>query len=67
MFYVPFYVACYEMGLTRRYLIIPPSTISAVDFSAKLKGAFGMSKIKDLLAPRFKAITALINKVQVLS
>ena len=65
LFYVPFYVACYEMGLTRRYLILPPSTITGVDFSAKLKGALGMSKIKDLLVPRFKAITALIEKVQV--
>ena len=64
LFHVPFYVACYEAGLAKRYLIIPPSTITAVDFSAKLKGAFGMSKIKDLLTPRFKAITALIDKVQ---
>jgi hypothetical protein len=67
LFHVPFYVACFEMGLTRRYLIIPPSTITAVDFSAKLKGAFGMSKIKDLLSPRFKAVTALIDKVEVLT
>jgi hypothetical protein len=64
LFQVPFYVACFEAGLSKRYLIIPPSTINGVDFSAKLKGAFGMSKIKDLLAPRFEAITALINKVQ---
>ncbi len=56
LFYIPFYVACYEMGLSRRYLIVPPSTITDVDFSAKLKGALGMSKIKDLFTPRFKAI-----------
>ena len=36
-----------------------------MDFSAKFKGAFGMSKIRDLLAPRFKAITVLIDNVQV--
>jgi hypothetical protein len=65
LFYVPFYVACYEMGLTKRYIILPPSTVSAVDFSAKLKGAFGMSKIRDMLVPRFKAINALIENVQV--
>ena len=58
LFYIPFYVACYEMGSARRYLIVPPSTITAVDFSAKLKGALGMSKLKDLFTPRFKAITA---------
>ena len=67
LFHVPFYVACFEMDLTRRYLIIPPSTILSVDFSAKLKGVFGMSKIKDVLTPRFKAMTALIDKVEVLT
>jgi hypothetical protein len=60
-------VACFEAGSSRRYLIIPPSTINGVDFSAQLKGALGMSKIKDLLAPRFEAITALIDKVQTLT
>jgi hypothetical protein len=67
LFYATFFVACYEMGLSRRYLIIPPSTLTNFDFSAKLKGALGMSKIKDMLAPRFKAIAALIGKVQVLT
>ena len=67
LFHIPFYVACFEMGLTRRYIIVPPSTINGVDFSSKLKGALGMSKIKDLLNPRFKAITSIISKVQVLT
>ena len=67
LFYVPFYLACYEVGLSRRYLILPPSTINTVDFSAKLKGAFGMSKTKDLLTPRFRALTALIDRVQELT
>ncbi len=53
LFYIPFYVACYEMGLTRRYLTVPPSTINAPDFSAKLKGALGMSKLKDLFSYTF--------------
>ena len=67
LIYVPFYVACYQTGLSERYIILPPSTISAIDFSAKLKGALGMSKLKDLLVPRFKAITTLIDTVQVLT
>lgn len=66
LLYVPFYVICFEAGLSRRYIILPPSMIGSVDFSAKLKGALGMSKIKNLLSPRFNAITALINSVQVL-
>ena len=64
LFYVPFYVACYEMGSIRRFFIIPPSTVTEVDFSARLKAALGMSKLKDLFKPRFKAIAALIGNVQ---
>ena len=64
LFYVPFLVVCFETGLTRRYVMLGPSTISPFDFSAQLKGAFGLSKTKDFLVPRFKAITALIAKVE---
>jgi hypothetical protein len=64
LFYVPFYVACYEMGLTRRYIIVPPSTITDIDFSTRLKGALGRSKLKDLFTPRFKAISDLVGTVQ---
>ncbi|MGD0994428.1 MAG: hypothetical protein ABR909_02765 [Candidatus Bathyarchaeia archaeon] len=67
LFYVPFYVACYQAGLTKRYIFLPPSMTSAIGFAAKLKGAFGRSKIKELFIPRFKEITALIDKVQVLA
>ncbi len=64
LFYIPFLAVCYEAGLNRRYFMLAPSKISFLDFSAKLKGAFGLSKTKDLLVPRFKAITALISKVE---
>jgi hypothetical protein len=64
LFFVPFYAVCYEVDLARRYLFIPPSTIGNGDFSAKLKGAFGMLKIRDHLTPRFKTMTALSYKVQ---
>jgi hypothetical protein len=67
LYYVPFYVACYEVGLTRRYLIVPPSTVGDADFSSKLKSTLGISKSKNLLVPRFKAIGALIGKVQALT
>jgi hypothetical protein len=64
LFYVPFYVVCYEMGLSRRYLIVPPSTITDIDFSTRFKGALGRSKLKDLFTPRFKAISDLVGSVQ---
>jgi hypothetical protein len=50
-----------------RYLFIAPSTIAGVDFSGKLKRAFGISKIKDRLTPRFKSTTNLINNVKSLT
>jgi hypothetical protein len=62
--YVLFYVVCYEEGLARRYLCLPPSTVSSVGFSAKLKGALGISKSKDLLTPRFKTIEKLIGNLE---
>jgi hypothetical protein len=65
--YVPFYVICYEAGTSRRYLCIPPSVISTFDFSAKLKNAFGVSKTKNLLTPRFRTIAALISKAETLT
>ena len=67
LFYVPFYVACYQAGLSKRYIFLPPSMISPISFAARLKGAFGRSKIKELFTPRFKEITALIDKVQMLA
>jgi hypothetical protein len=67
LFYVPFYAVCYEAGLARRYVFIPPSAVGSADFSAKIKGAFGMSKIKDHLTPRFKTVATLISKVQELT
>jgi len=67
LIYVPFYVACYEAGLSRRYICIPPSTVNGVDFSVKLKGALGLSKAKSLLTPRFKSIETIIHSVETLA
>jgi hypothetical protein len=67
LFYVTFYVVCYQAGLSRRYIFLPPSMTSELGFSAKFKGAFGISKIKEAFAPRFKAITGLIERCQVLA
>jgi hypothetical protein len=67
LFHVPFYVACYQSGLSRRFIFLPPSTASAVGFTAKLKGALGRSKIRELFTPRFKSISIMIDRVQVLA
>jgi hypothetical protein len=64
LLYVPFYAVCYESGLARRYLFISPSGLGYFDLSAKLKGAFGGSKINGLLVPRYRSLEALISKAQ---
>jgi hypothetical protein len=66
LFYVPFYVASYRMAMKTRYLILPPSAANPIGFSTKLKGAFGRTKIKGLLAPRFGSLTLLMDNIQVL-
>jgi hypothetical protein len=66
LFYVPFYVACYHIGLAKRYLFLAPSMTTSAGFAAKLKGVMGISKITEMFTPRFKTVTALIEKVQVL-
>ena len=67
LFYVPFYVACYQDGSAKRYLFLAPSTTISAGFAVKLKGVMGISKIKEMFTPRFKTITGLIEKIQVLS
>jgi hypothetical protein len=67
LFYVSFYVACYQAGLTKRYVYLPPSVIKSIGLTAKLKGAIGRPKIKEFFIPWFKEITALIDKAQVLA
>ncbi len=67
LFYIPFYVACYQTGSANRYLFLAPSMTSSVGFAAKLKGVMGISKIKEMFNPRFKAIATFINKVQVIT
>jgi hypothetical protein len=64
--YVPFYVICYQAELRRRYLILPPSVANAIGFATKLKGVLGMARIKQLMVPRFKIITSLMDTIQVL-
>ena len=66
LFYVPFYLACYEVGSKRRYLFLPPSEANAFGFSTKLKSALGKAKIKQLLVPRFELITSLMDTLQVM-
>jgi hypothetical protein len=67
LFYVPFYIACYEAESKKRFLILPPSEANAIGLSTKLKGALGRAKIKQLLSLRFDAMISLMDAIQVLA
>jgi uncharacterized protein YukE len=67
LFFVPFYVACYEADSKKRYLFLPPSEANAYGLTAKLKSALGRAKIKQLLVSRFELITSLMDTLQVLA
>lgn len=63
MIYMPLYLVCYNSEKGKRYVVFPPSIANSISFSTKLKGVLGRAKIKQLLVPRFKAITAHLNKL----
>ena len=62
--YMPFYVVTFEKETKNRYLIVPPSSMSAIDISTKLKAALGRARIKSFLAPRFEELTSLAENIQ---
>jgi hypothetical protein len=66
LFYVPFYVICYKAEQKKRYSIIPPSVATTIGLATKLKGVLGKARIKELLEPRFKTITSLMDTIQLL-
>ncbi len=62
LIYIPFYLACYQSQSKRRYVSFSPSIANSISLLAKLKGALGKAKVKQLLVPRFKTITTFLNK-----
>jgi hypothetical protein len=64
LLHVPFYVVAYQSSSdSKRYLVLAPSIVGSLGFSAKLKGALGRAKIKELLNSRFKAVSNLGEKL----
>jgi hypothetical protein len=64
--YMPFYMTCYKSGSKRRYVLFPPSIANSISLFAKLKGALGKTKVRQLLSPRFKMINAFLNRFSAL-
>jgi hypothetical protein len=65
--YMPFYVISYGKETKDRYLIVPPSSMSAIDISTKLRSVLGRTRIKSFLAPRFKELTSIAENIQMQS
>jgi len=62
LIYMPFYLVCYQSQSKRRYVPFSPSIANSISLLAKLKGALGKAKVKQLLVPRFKTTTTFLNK-----
>jgi len=54
---VPFYLTCYQADLKKRYAVFPPSMVSSVGLTAKIKSVLGKTKIKQAFAPCFESLT----------
>jgi hypothetical protein len=61
--YVPFYLACFQAGVERRYVVYPPSIAGTLGVLTKLKGVLGVSKIKSLFQQRSKAVANILNQL----
>lgn len=59
LIYMPFYLSCYQ-SKTKRYTYLGPSNVSDSGLSTKLK-CIGKTKITQLLQPKSKKITSILN------
>jgi hypothetical protein len=66
LIYTPLYLVCYQAKMKKRYVVFPPMAANSIGFTTKIKGALGKAKVKQLLVPRFKSLTALLEKLPTL-
>jgi hypothetical protein len=60
---LPFYLARYEKGDKKRYVVFPPALVEDMGILTKMKGALGVAKLKSLLQCRSRAITMFLNQL----
>jgi hypothetical protein len=60
---LPFYLARYEKGDKKRYVVYPPALVEDMGILTKMKGALGAAKLKSLLQCRSRAITMFLNQL----
>jgi hypothetical protein len=59
---VPFYLVCFQSEGRKRYVCFPPSNVNNVKLLVKLKGALGVTRIKQLFSPRSTTIASFLNR-----
>ncbi|XHH08944.1 MAG: hypothetical protein ACFCUE_15475 [Candidatus Bathyarchaeia archaeon] len=66
LLHIPFYIAVYGRADSeaKRYFVFPPALVSSLGFSAKLRGAFGMAKIRNLFSERFRSLYFFAEKIR---
>jgi hypothetical protein len=62
MVYVSFYLVCLQSESRKRYVHYPPSKVNSVKLLVKLKGALGMTRIKQLFSPRSVPMASFLNR-----
>jgi predicted nucleic acid-binding Zn-ribbon protein len=60
LFYMPFYLTCYQVKSKKRYTFIEPSTVNSSQLSARLK-SLGKAKITQIIQPRLRKITSILG------
>jgi hypothetical protein len=63
LLYIAFYLVSYQRDSQRRYMPFAPSFANSIGLTAKIKGALGRPKIKQLLSDRFKSIAGLLSRL----
>ncbi len=61
--YLPFYLACFQRDMKKRYVVFSPSFVCGMGVLTKFRSIFGTTKIRSLLEHRSKPITNLLNQV----
>jgi len=61
--YVPFYLACFQAGDQRKYVVYPPAIAGSMNTMTKFKGMLGVSRAKSLFQQRSRAVTNVLNQL----
>jgi len=59
--FIPFYLASFKTGSSRRYSHFSPSAVRSLSLTTRFRGTLGTAKIKRLLQPRMKSTGSFLH------